>query len=74
MSHIKVLKQTIKAVVCCTILDFNLITKRGKYLWMSVIFSWQTATLQTQHFPTIVFDEEANRPNSRNTSHLQSLK
>lgn len=74
MSHIKNLKQTIKAVVCCTILNFNLITKRGKYLWMGAIFSWQTATLQTQHVPTIVFDEEANDPNSQNTSHLQNLK
>ena len=28
-SKIKNLKQTIKAVVCCKILDFNLIIKRG---------------------------------------------
>lgn len=59
-------------MVCCTILDFSLITKREKYLWKSVNFSWQTATLQKQHFPKIVFDEEANE--TRNTSHLQNLK
>ena len=68
------LKQSIKTMVCCTILDFSLITKRKKYFWRSVIFSWQTVSLQKQHFPTIVIDKRANGPNSRNTPHLQNLK
>ena len=71
-SHIKNLKQYIKAVVCCTILDFCLFTKRENYLWRSVNCSWQTASLQKQHFPSIGFDEEVDSLNSRNTSHFFS--
>ena len=37
-SCFKNVKQNIKAVFICTILDFSLITKREKDLWRSVIF------------------------------------
>ena len=53
---------------CCTTLDFSLITKLEKYLCRSVNCSWQTATLQKQHSPSIAFDEEADGLNSQNKS------
>ena len=72
MSRIKNLKQNLKkALLCCTILDVSLITKREKFLWRSVIFSWRTATLQIKHFPATVFDEETKVPSSRNITYTK---